>query len=246
MKLNDFVITKFINCFYARDPQGRKKEFENRRFACFIITLKGKISFTSGGNRIYSDTEHAVFLPQGFCYTNECIEDAESIVLNFSTGQLYDESVQLATVPPAVAREYYSSIKQASASLSAQGQMLVFRELYSLAHQLFQEKTKSSAADKILTDAIEYMMSNYYVSTLTVYQVASHCFVSEIYLRKLFAKKYDTTPFKMLTDIRMKKAYLLTKEKRPVKEIALEVGYSAVCQFSRAYKKYYGVPPSEN
>ena len=89
------------------------------------------------------------------------------------------------------------------------------------------------------------MMANYQQSALTAGKVAAHCFISEIYLRKLFNKKYGTTPFKMLTDIRMKKAYLLTKEKRPIKEIAASVGYGAVCQFSRAYKKYYGKPPSE-
>ena len=88
-------------------------------------------------------------------------------------------------------------------------------------------------------------MTNYGNCTLTVAEVAANCFVSEIYLRKLFEKKYNTTPFKMLTDIRMKKAYLLAKEKRPIKEIAEESGYSAVYQFSRAYKKYYGFSPSE-
>lgn len=245
MELNSFVITKFINCFYARDPKGRRKEFENRRFACFIITLKGRICFSSGTHRIYSDTKHAVFLPKGLCYTNECLEDAESVVLNFSTEIPYEEPKELATVPGAMAKEYYGAIKKASASLSAQSRMLIFRELYSLAYELFSDKTKASAADKILTDAVEYMMTNYQEPSLTVKQVAAHCFISEIYLRKLFDKKHGITPFKMLTDIRMKKAYLLAKEKRPIKEIASAVGYAAVCQFSRAYKKYYGKPPSE-
>ena len=119
------------------------------------------------------------------------------------------------------------------------------KELYAIASELFIKKETLSASDKVLTEAIEFMMANYHDSSLTVTKIAENSYISEIYLRKLFEKKYATTPFKMLTDIRMKKAYLLVKEKRPVKEIACEVGYSAIYQFSRAYKKYYGVSPSE-
>ncbi|MBQ6893188.1 MAG: helix-turn-helix transcriptional regulator, partial [Clostridia bacterium] len=130
-------------------------------------------------------------------------------------------------------------------NLIPQKNILIMKELYTIAGELFSVKTKQSASDKILTDAVEYMMANYHDASLTVEKVAAHCFISEIYLRKLFDKKYGTTPFKKLCEIRMKKAYLLTKEKRPVKEIAASVGYSAVYQFSRAYKKYYGKSPSE-
>ncbi len=244
MELDDFVITKYTNCFYANDPRGRKKEFVNRRFACFIITMKGRISFTSGDTRVVSDSEHAVFLPQGLNYINECLEDAESIVINFLTEKSYSVPVSLVAVSPVRAKAYYKEIKKASASLSVQSRMLVYRELYSMAYELFSQKQQTTDAARVLTLAIEYMMENYHNSSLAVSDIAKHCYISEIYLRKLFTKQYSTTPFKMLTDIRMKKAYVLAKEKRPITEIAEAVGYGAVCQFSRAYKKYYGRSPS--
>lgn len=245
MDFNDFTITKFVSTFYAIDKKGRKKEFENRKFACFILTLKGRISFTSGDVRVFSDSAHAVFLPQGLSYVNECLEDAESIVLNFSTLKSYALPSSLAAVTSARAIECYNAVKKASASLSAQSRMIIFGELYSIAAELFAEKSISRASDAIITKATEYMMENYHKSTLTVREVADYCYISEIYLRKLFEKKHGSTPFKKLTEIRMKKAYVLAKEKRPVTEIAEAVGYGAVCQFSRAYKKYYGRSPSE-
>ncbi len=245
MDFNDFAITKFVSCFYAIDKKGRKKEFVNRRFACFIITLKGRISFTSGEMRVFSDSNHAVFLPQGLDYVNECLEDAESIVVNFSTVQPYTLSASLATVNNTRAIESYDTIKKASASLSAQSRMIIYSEIYSIAAKLFAERNENRVSDAIATKAVEYMMENYHISTLTVKDVADYCYISEIYLRKLFEKKYSSTPFKKLTEIRMKRAYILAKEKRPVTEIAEAVGYGAVCQFSRAYKKYYGRSPSE-
>ncbi len=244
MELEDFVISKYTNCFYAVDKKGRKKEFENRRFACFIITLKGRICFTAGEKSYISDSEHAIFLPQGLNYVNECIEDAESVVINFLTEKMYALPVSLAAIPSVRAKECYKEIKKASASLSLQSQMLIYKELYDIAYELFSKKQQSTASNSVLTGALEYMMENYHNPHLAVADIAKHCYISEIYLRKLFTKFYGSTPFKMLTDIRMKKAYVLAKEKRPIAEIAEAVGYGAVCQFSRAYKKYYGKSPS--
>lgn len=105
--------------------------------------------------------------------------------------------------------------------------------------------SKKSGREVILADAVSYMAENYHNSALTVSQIAEHCHVSEIYLRKLFGKNYSTTPMRYLRDIRMKKACQLILEKRHVSEIALSVGYSDVYQFSRAYKKHFGFSPSE-
>ncbi len=245
MNYENFVIKRFVNCFYARDLKGRKKEFVNRKFACFIITLSGKIRFTSGGQSIITSENRAVFLPQGLSYINECIEDAESIVLNFITEEGYVSMEALAKVTPKHAKDCYNNIKKASASLAPERNMIIMEEMYAVASKLFSKKEILSAADKILTEALEFMMANCHDASLTAKRIAENSYISEIYLRKLFEKKYSSTPFKMLTDIRMKKAYLLAKEKRPVKEIAASVGYSAVYQFSRAYKKYYGKSPSE-
>lgn len=243
--MENFIITDFVNCFYARDKKGRKIEFQSRRAACFILTMQGKIAFTAGKTTVFADPQHAVFLPEGLCYTNECLADAESVVFNFYTKTPSSEPRALTALPAVRAKEAYKAVKKASASLSAKSHAVIFRELYALASELFAAAETPAASDAIVTRAVEYMMENYADASLTVGSVAAACFISEIYLRKLFTKKYGTTPFKILTDIRMKKAYLLAKEKRPVGEIATAVGYGAVCQFSRAYKRYYGCVPSE-
>ena len=47
-----------------------------------------------------------------------------------------------------------------------------------------------------------------------------------------------------LFDIRMQRAALLAKEKRPLAEIAAQSGYSDVFQLSRAFRRRFGYPPS--
>ena len=96
-----------------------------------------------------------------------------------------------------------------------------------------------------MSQAIEFMYESYADSSLLVSDISDYLFISEIYLRKLFLKKYNTTPFKYLTKIRMEQAKYLAAEKIPVGEIALHVGYSDIYQFSRAYKRFYGYSPSD-
>ena len=240
-----FIITRFNNILRAHDQKGKRIEFQCRYSACFILTLKGSIRFTYAGGSVTADPQHPIFLPHGLNYINECLEDADSYVFNFHTLEQYQNPIELAAMPPAFATARYDTIKKYISSGTPQNTMAILSELYALAHELFAAEERLSATDMILKRAAQSMQEHYADPSLTIRSIAEQCFISEIYLRRLFAQKYNTTPFRYLTDIRMKRAFILTKEKRPIKEIALAVGYSDVYQFSRAYKKHFGVPPSK-
>lgn len=245
MNLSDFVITGFDSILYVNDKKGQTVSFESRYASCFIVTKHGEISFTSENGSVVSKKGQPVFIPEGMCYKNECIEAAESYVFNFHLMKKNDTMLQLSDAGLHAVKLCYESIRNAMVATGVAADIAVFKELYTLAGLLFAEKEKLDDSEKIVADAVRYMAENYENSKLTVKAVAEKCFVSEIYLRKLFAKHRNTTPFKELTDIRMKKARTLLLEKRSVKETALSVGYSDIYQFSRAYKKIFGYPPSE-
>lgn len=240
----NFIINGFHSTFKAKDLKGRRAHYTCRYAACFIITLKGSICFSFDGGFIISDKNNPVFLPQGLSYTNECLENAESIVFNFFISDNNAKPSNLHPISPEFANNKFESIEEAESLQDSHKTVLILSELYSLAYQLLANKNIESHTDIILKNAIEFMNANYADPNLTAYHIANHCFISEIYLRKIFAQKKGTTPHRTLTEIRMKKAYSYALEKRPVKEIALSVGYSDVYQFSRAYKKYFGYSPS--
>lgn len=245
LSMDNFIITKFYNCINVLDSKGRKLEMKDRYASCFILPLKGSIRFSFEKKYIISDKYHPVFLPKGFSYTNECIESAESIVFNFRTQEQYTEPTVLSPISPLLARQTYDNVLNADLSTVPQKNLLIMSELYTLSYNLFTQKHHNPHIDEITEQAMEYINKNYFRPDLNASEIANACFISEIYLRKLFNKKYNSTPFKRLTAIRMKKARSLALEKRPVKEIALSVGYSDVSQFSRAYKRYFGYSPSE-
>ncbi len=66
-----------------------------------------------------------------------------------------------------------------------------------------------------------------------------------MYFRKLFAATYGTLPIAYVHQLRIKKAKeMLMSDYGSITEIALSVGYASVYDFSRAFKKHTGVPPS--
>ena len=242
--MENFVITRCHSVFEANDRVGRRALFVDRGYACFIITLRGKIRFSYDGGEVIAEEGHPVFLPRGLTYLNECLEDAESCVFNFQTLNSDHRPMQLAPVPETVVREAYEHIREKMFSASLENSLSVFEELYALARILLKNYEGESHTHPVIAKATDFMRKYCDRPTLTVGEVARHCYISDVYLRKLFERELKTSPFRKLTEIRMEKARALIEEKRPLKEIAPAVGYSDVFQFSRAYKRHFGHPPS--
>jgi len=244
--MENFVITRFNSTFFAQDPTGRRIEFKNRRYACFIITTKGEIRFTYEGGRVISSPDTPIFLPKGLSYLNECTGAAESFVFNFETLSQEHTPAELSPISSTEAFEYYKKIRTLAESTNPTSRLLLFESLYSLSYRLMRTCAGKDNANPIVAKALEFISQSYGRSEHTVRDAAQYCSVSEVYLRKLFRKELGLSPFEKITELRMNRAKMLIEEKRPLKEIADSVGYSDVFQFSRAYKRYFGHSPSKH
>lgn len=246
MSMEDFVIVKFEALLAVHDPKGRIREFVDRGSSSFIITRKGKIRFSYPNGFVTAQAGRPVFLPKGFSYTNECLEAAESYVFNFQTLHTYEEPMQLASISDARAAEYYEQICAKIVSPSLYNTLSILEIMYSLSCCLLRECKASGRFHPTVEKAMSFLRQNYGRAGLTAKDAAVHCCISEVYLRKLFERELHSTPFRELTKIRMEKAKMMTEEKRPQKEIAESVGYADVFQFCRAFKRYFGYPPSKS
>ena len=120
-----------------------------------------------------------------------------------------------------------------------------FKALSTL-YLLISEIESTAQTHPLMRDACEYILRNYSDPTLDLDRVARAAHVSKIWLCKRFPAEYGTSPFKYLTRERMKHAFELIREGFGVSETALQVGYSDVYGFSRAYKRYFGHSPSDD
>lgn len=80
----------------------------------------------------------------------------------------------------------------------------------------------------------------------SIKDLASLLGTNQFKLKMLFHKYLNTTPYSIVTDMRMNASHaLLSKGSLTIGEISQNVGYSHVSNFSLAFKRYFGVSPKE-
>jgi AraC-like DNA-binding protein len=88
-------------------------------------------------------------------------------------------------------------------------------------------------------------IASHFATIRSLTQVAEACGISIPYLCRLFENYADTSPYELLTQLRLRKAAMMLATTRlPVANIAQAVGYRNIPQFSRMFKSAFGVPPS--
>ena len=242
--MEQLVITDVISALSVSDRVGKRFWYESRYAAAFIVTGRGRIRFRYEGGELISDPEHAVYLPEGLAYVNECLLDAESVLLNFRALNAPTEPMLCRPIPFERAQALCERIACAEPSGMAAGCKRLSL-LYSAAAELLRTED-APVCDPMLEQALSYLRLHGGESELRIADAARYCHVSEIWLRKLVARELGVSPHRWLTELRMQRAALLLEEQRPVKEIARCVGYADVFQFSRAYKRRFGCSPTKN
>ncbi|MCR5053596.1 MAG: response regulator [Lachnospiraceae bacterium] len=93
--------------------------------------------------------------------------------------------------------------------------------------------------------ALDYINENY-SEQISLSTISEHVNLSSSYLCKIFKMATGVSITSYLSDLRMKKAKeLLSSSDNSIKEISHAVGIDDQLYFSRMFKKFYGVSPSE-
>jgi AraC-like DNA-binding protein len=94
-------------------------------------------------------------------------------------------------------------------------------------------------------DILEFLNENY-KDELTMEQIASYTGRSLATFKRDFNKISNLSPQKWLIKKRLETAYYKLKEEgMKVQDVYLEVGFKNSSHFSTAFKKQYGIPPTE-
>ena len=103
-----------------------------------------------------------------------------------------------------------------------------------------------SENSELITKALEYVRNNALNSGISVADISEHAGFSIDYFNRIFLAHTGFTAMAYVNYIRTKKAAALLRDpKRTILDVALEVGYDSHEGFIKAFKKYYGMTPSE-
>lgn len=107
------------------------------------------------------------------------------------------------------------------------------------------DRTKNSEGKEKIANAAAYIEENY-AESISVAQLAEMSNYSLRQFIRLFKKVFGCIPTEYIADLRMQKAReLLRGKNHTITEIALFCGYVDSNYFSRIFRKYNGMTPSE-
>jgi AraC-like DNA-binding protein len=123
---------------------------------------------------------------------------------------------------------------------------LYFTEILVLLSETLSKSLPQSTEHPQSLSKILYYIKENYTANIQLDDIAEHTKMSKQYCMRLFKKYMNTTINDYILELRMKHAaYLLRDTYMNVNQTADYLGFSSVSYFSRAFKKYFGVSPSE-
>lgn len=118
-------------------------------------------------------------------------------------------------------------------------------KLLILIFEQFHEKNTKANKPRIPLIIKKYIDENYH-KPLTVEEISKIIGINQNAVRKEFKAQYHTTISNYISELRMLKAKkLIINKDILIKEIAIECGYEYVQNFTRAFKKKFGVSPEK-
>ncbi len=113
--------------------------------------------------------------------------------------------------------------------------------IYELMHRLFHGSEESPDRLAMIKRYIKYN----YMKPLTVSELSSAFGFERSYMFRMFKRRYGIGVKEYITKVRMERACSFLNEGYSVSETAHMVGYTDAFNFSKAYKKHFGFPPSQ-
>tara|TARA_R110002073_G_scaffold11898_4_gene53601 strand:+ start:10870 stop:11763 length:894 start_codon:yes stop_codon:yes gene_type:complete len=95
-------------------------------------------------------------------------------------------------------------------------------------------------------ERVREYIETHYLELHTVEQVAAQCDITPIHLSRLFRRFGGAGAYRFLLRKKMNRAAeMLLEDRLLIKEVAERLGFSDAFQFSRAFKRVYGIPPRQ-
>ena len=246
--LNRLTISEVSLVSVVNFESGNTTHCIKRRWHGVAFSLSGRLYYTHKGKEIPLHSNRIVYLPKDEEYTVTCTKGGDFALVNFC---ISDDSCGGSEFVSAEAQSLESCKKEffhllgMFAADDSNKKCAFFSALYSLFAEIVSscEATRLPAA---LLKAKLFIDENFGLATLSNSNIAQHCGISEVYLRKLFTEKLGASVKQYIKEKRVERAKMLLLETAySVTEISSLCGYSCIYHFCRSFKQVTGHTPTE-
>lgn len=248
----EFIVTGITRVLYIGQEDYKEpllKFGPERQHSELIYYLRGSSLVRFNGESFLREQNSIHFLPKGQNneYTVQTLEKAECIVIYFDTDCPVSARSFLQKFQNKVAVE--ALFKKLFSVWVAKNEGYYF-DCVALLYKIFAEMQRETYLPEkqynLIKPAVDYIGENLLKEKTAVSALAQRCGISESYLKKLFVRNFGVPPVQYM--IRLKLNYacdLLRSTLYTVSQTAELCGYANVYFFSRQFKEYMGVTPTE-
>lgn len=230
-------------------PVGVITTRHSRERWAVVLKLGGKTFYTVNGKQILSDALHPVILPKGCSYSWKCVEPGECIIIEFEALEIANNIYSFKIADNSYIVNTFSKIEDCLNLQHPDFKLECNHLLYGILLDLLKwDKKQYITKDKkqFLQTAVNYISDNYFDCNITNDFLADICGISTVYFRKSFEKAYGISPIRFLHNFRINKAKsILKSDFESISQVAESVGYTSIYHFSKMFKLYTGMSPSE-
>ena len=241
MRLNEVIITDIINAVTIASERGRFINMEDRVSYGLSFCIEGQITYTHNGKKFISNKSNAVILPQGQSYTLSGDKSGYFPLINFHTKQKLCDTFMV--IPIEDAKLFINDYERKKALSLFEGNNA---KIMSIFYGMLDRLESDGKPESKLKPAIDYIRKNPGNPCITNRLLANECNISEVYLRKLFAAEFKTSPRQFIIDTRIQKAkQLLSEGVLKINAVSDKCGFSSPYHFCRTFRGKTGLTPSE-
>ena len=99
-------------------------------------------------------------------------------------------------------------------------------------------------AESRISSALDYLHCHY-DEDISVGTLSALLHIDENYFIRLFRRELHTTPYRYLKEYRLTKAYYALQNGASVTDVAASLRYHDTAAFSKAFRLFFGFPPSD-
>lgn len=245
--LTNLIIKKTLLTTAIYNEIGSKSKRVSRPCWAVIIKFEGETEYFSHGQKYISNKNNMVILPKGSNYEWTCTKSGYYYTIEFDCDQTFDYIFSFPINNSEKILKIFKDLEYKRILKNPFSELECIKGTYDIILQLLHASPRTyQSADKSrkIQPAVDYIAQNYNKS-ISYDELAALTSLSTVYFRKLFTEIYEMSPITYIHTLRIKKAEeMLQSDYGSITEIAQSLGYLNIYDFSRTFKKYTGLSPT--
>lgn len=246
-----FNNTDNVNLLYIREGYSTNSKNITRKQNALLCRTNGQGKYFFNGKEIITNEGSVIFMPKNICYSFEVIPETECKNVTFCfQGDFKDAKPKIYSLDGFNEKyDLYNNLANWWISEDAYKKYKSYAMFYNLlAHLSFLENTEYATSHyfNLIVPAEEYLQSHLFDCNLKTDMLHTLCGISAAYFRKIFHHKFGISANEYIINKRLSFAKNLLENgySENIKDLSLSVGYNDPLYFSRAFKKKYGISPT--